>query len=175
MTVPALSYYYTSQREIESILSVEGAMLRTDDDGDNVPERGGQLGETVWQDILDEASGEIDFYLSLYYASQDLAQCRLIRRWASYLGAHIASIRRGNPGLYVDKRDEIIANLEKVARGIRQLPNVPTRADLTPAMSNIRVDDRFLVTKQRVQPQISTGGVSGRQHLDPTIPFEWAP
>ena len=44
---------------------------------------------------------------------------------------------------------------------------------MTPAMSNIRVDDRYYTRKIRVNPNISTGGTTGEQDLDWWYSHDW--
>ena len=80
---------------------------------------------------------------------------------------------RRKAALFIEKYDETIKLLEEVYKFNRIIPRIPTREDLTPAMSNMHVDDRFRVHKLRVHPTISTGGTYGKQDLSPRFPFEW--
>ena len=75
--------------------------------------------------------------------------------------------------MFEDRMQEVIVLLEEITRHDRIIPRLPTRADLTPAMSNLHIDDRFRTHKIRVHPTISTGGTSGKQDLSPRFPFEW--
>lgn len=167
--VEILTYTYTSQAEIERIWSSAAAMLRTDDDQDGVAESG------VWDDVVNEATDTINFYCEKWYEPQDMAQNLWIRRAATWIGAHLLSQRRGNPGQYTDRHDRIIAFLEEVCAGKKQVPRLAQRADFTPALSNLRVDHRFATKKIRVQQQTSTGGTSGRQDADPYYLDQWYP
>ena len=170
MTVETLTYTYTSQTEIERIWSSAAALLRTDDDQDDVAESG------VWDDIVNEATDTVNLYLEKWYEPSDMAENLWVRRAATWVGAHLLSLRRGDPGNYFDRYERIIAVLQEIWEGKRQVPRLAQRADTSPAMSNLRVDQRFAVKKIRVQESISTGGTSSRQDLDSQYPWgEWYP
>lgn len=166
MSVETVSYTYTSEAEINRVFSDSAVDLRVDD------LTGSEL-TTFWTEIVIEATDMVNFYCELYYDPVDMQDNRWIRRQATYLGCYLLSIRRGNPEQYTQQYDRVLADLQLIAEGKRQVPRLPTRGDLTPAMSNMRVDDRFTISKVRVQPSISTGGSSSNQHIDPIYPWDW--
>ncbi len=170
MMVETLTYTYTTQAEIERLISAAGASLRTDDDQDGSPESG------VWQDVIDEATDTINFYCESHYEPVDLTDNLWVRRSATLIGAYLLCQRRGDPGLYHDRYAKVIEMLEKVAFGRMQIPRLQTKEDFSPAASNLRVDHRFGTRKIRVQRQTSTGGTSARQDVDPSyMGDEWYP
>ena len=169
MTVETLTYTYTSQAEIERLLSTAGALARVDDDLDGSAESG------VWEDVVDEATDEINFHCEHLYEPSDMANNLWVRRRATLIGAYLLSQRRGDSGLYHERYQKLIEVLELVRDGKRQIPRLPTKDDYTPAMSNLRVDHRFGSRKIRVQRTTSTGGTSGRQNLDPSYLDGWYP
>ncbi|HUT88744.1 MAG TPA: phage protein Gp36 family protein [Thermoguttaceae bacterium] len=159
--VETLPQTYTSQAEIERIWSSAAALLRTDDNQDGQPEAG------VWDDIVAEATDAVNFCCEKWYEPADMANNLWIRGAATRIGAYLLSQRRGDPGQYTSQYERVIADLEQVESGKKQVPRLAQRADFTPAMSNLRVDHRFATKKIRVQQQISTGGTSARQDADP--------
>ena len=160
MTIETLSYVYTSQAEIGRVMSVAHATLSVDDDEDSVAE------DSVWDDIVNDATDYINQYCERYYEPQDMADNLWVRRRASWVGAYFASMRRGNPGYFQARFDLVTHELEKVFSGLLQIPRLPTRADLSPAMSNYTVDHRYAVRKIRVNRDISVGGTYSNQHID---------
>lgn len=164
---PLVSYAYTSKSEIERVYSVEATLARTED----VTDEGAVSG--VFADVIAEVTDEINLYCDKWYEDVQLVQSPWIRRQATWMACHYLSMRRGDPGQYHDRYERIISLLEKVLNGTMQIPRLATKSDLTPALSNYRVDDRFHIAKTRVQPTISSGGTSGRQQLDPQFPCEW--
>ena len=165
MAVETLTYVYTSRAEIERIFSEGGVSLRVDDLG---------VDEALMLDeVIGEATDMINFYCSMNYDEIELESSYLVHRWATWMACYLLSQRRGNPSLFADKYEETIALLEEVYKHIRIIPRLATRENLTPAMSNIHIDDRFRTHKIRVHPTISTGGTYGKQDLSPRFPFEW--
>lgn len=158
MAVEVLTYVYTTEAEVQRVLSATGVDLRVDD----------LLGDTLsdfWTDITSEATDIINQYCELFYDPSDLYTSHWVRSRARWIGAHLLSQRRGNPALFQSRIDEIYNDLEGVFDGTLIIPRLPTREDVIPSMSNLIVDDRFRVSKTRVHPEISTGETSGRQHL----------
>lgn len=159
-------YIYTSRDEMERILSQIGVNLRIDD----LDVAGS---EGALESFYIDATLTIDTYVQHYYEPQDLYSSYWVRLRASWLACYYLSQRRGNPALFQLRYNQILEELERVQLGELVIPGLPTRFDLTPAMSNIVIDERFTIDKIRVHPSISTGGVSSRQSLSPVIPYEW--
>lgn len=159
-----LAYTYTSQAEIERIMSPNMALDFLDHDQDGADD------DDTWQDVINEATDTINMYAEVWYEAADLSNNVLVRRWASWIGAYLMSMNRGDPAMFIRRYDEVIARLEKILLGTLQIPRVPLRADMTPSMSNFAVDDRFRVNKVRVTPTNSVGGVSPTQDLDRQYP-----
>jgi phage gp36-like protein len=165
--VESLAFTYTSRDEIVRIFGASGVNFRGDDLRNS-------RGETdMMNEIIGEATEMINFYCGMNYAEVDLNDSYLVRRWATWIACHLLSQRRGNPAMFVDKYEETLRLLEEVYKFNRIIPRLPTREDLTPAMSNLHIDDRFRTHKIRVHPTISTGGTYGKQDLSPRFPFEW--
>lgn len=164
--VESLTYEYTTRAEMDRIFSASGVSLRIDDlsDPDDV---------TIFTEIIGEATEMVNYYCSLNYEEIDLNDSFMVRRWATWIACYLLSQRRGNPAVFSDKYEEVLAMMEEVSNFTRIIPRLPTREDLTPAMSNLHIDDRFRTHKIRVHPTISTGGTYGKQDLSPRFPFEW--
>jgi len=164
VTTSSLSYAYTSEAEIKRVISTSGFDLRVDDLADTLD---------AITDIVEEATDMVNFYCGLHYNESDLETSPLVRRWTTWVACYLLSQRRGNPAIFADRMGEVLALLEEVSRHDRIIPRLPTREDLTPAMSNVHIDDKFRTHKIRVHPTISTGGTYGKQDLSPRFPFEW--
>ena len=163
MAVETLAYRYTSRAEMQRVLGASGIDLRSDD-------LGGSEDSTMIDEVTGEATEMINFYAGLNYDEKDLETSFIVRRWATWIACYLLSQRRGNPSLFSDKYEETIALLEEVYKFNRIIPRLPTREDLTPAMSNVHIDDRFRTHKIRVHPTISTGGTYGKHCLLYTSP-----
>lgn len=154
----SVTYPLTSQSEIERVLSASGALQNVDDDENGTAET------TVWDDIVDEATEIVHLYALKFYTSLVLYTSPWARRTTTRIGCHLATSRRGNPSLYNDAYDRAIGFLEKVATGDLQIPGLPTRSNLSPAMSNYQIDNRYNLRKTRVIPEISVGdNYAGRE------------
>lgn len=166
-----LTYLYTSQAEIERIFSSTAVDLRVDDiTAEDTTNGNTDLSDSLWEEILSDATDIINQYVELYYNPIDLYSSRWVRMRATYIGAHIVSYRRGNPSLFRDRYEQILEELTMVKDGSLIIPRLPTRDDFTPAMSNVAVNDKYYIDKIRVHPTISTGGTSGRQSIQPYVP-----
>lgn len=165
--VESLAFTYTSREEIVRIFGNNGVNLR----GDDLRNASGEA--AMMGEIIGESTEMINFYCGMNYDEIDLSDSYLVRRWATWIACHLLSQRRGNPAMFVDKYEETLRLLEEVYKFNRIIPRLPTREDLTPAMSNLHIDDRFRTHKIRVHPTISTGGTYGKQDLSPRFPFEW--
>lgn len=162
MAVETLTYIYTSQGEIERLLSEDFADLMLDDLRDEGI-------DDAFTDAIEDATDFMNQYLLQIYLDSDLETSRWVHSRCTWLGAYYLSQRRGNPptAILEQRKEEIEQELIKVQEGKVQIPRLPTNGNLEPGMSNYRVDDRFETNKTRVQPTISTGGTYGEQDLDP--------
>ena len=161
--VETLTYRYTSQPEMESIFSVDGIELRFDDDDDDA------LSPTeldYLDDVIDEATDEVNLYLLDRYNASDLVNNLWVRRQASYIACHRASIRRGNPDQYLRKYEEVIAQLQAVQSEELNIPRLPLAYDSRPGHSNLVVDHRYRNAKIRVDQESSSGGSYPEQDAD---------
>ena len=156
---------YTSKEEIETLFSIAGVVNRTDD----IPR---EKADQFWASLCETASREIDLYLERFYWPADLATHRLVRYWTTLVACHLLSERRGNPAQFATRYERILDMLQQIYLGIRQVPGLPLKAELAPAMSNLRIDDRFAVHKIRVVPQISVGRSYPGQQIDPSYLWE---
>lgn len=161
-----MEIFYTTRQQVELLLSRYGAMTFADDNRDGIAE------PDVWNMILGEASREVDLYLTRWYSPQDMKNNRWIKYITTWIAAYLLTLRRGNPGLFKGRYEMIISWLERIFTGIMQVPDLAWKEDLSPSLSNMVVDDRFQIAKVRVQPGVSTGGKSSRQHADPMQGWE---
>jgi hypothetical protein len=159
--VEALAYTYTSQDEIENQLSEIGVQLRLRDltgiDSANYITR-----------LVGEATDVVNQYVMGFYDEDVLANSLWVRAHATWIACVLICRRRGQPvpKSLIEQYNEVIEDLKAVRRGEIQIPRLPTSSNMLPAMSNLRVDDRFYSRKIRVNPSISAGGSSGDQDVD---------
>lgn len=154
----------TSREEMERLLSFRAIQNRIDDD-----DGGSSTEEEVLDDFIIEASDTVYAYTQHLYNELDLAGNRWVRFRATVIACYLLSRRRGDPGLYEDLYQHNLDMLKQIKEMEMRIPRLGYKDDLTPAMSNLRVDDRFRLSKIRVESQISNGGTSGRQALSPEV------
>lgn len=159
MALEVLSEVYTSKAEIESLLSFSGVDVRLDDLGE------ADMIQTILE-IAEEATDVVNEHCLGRYKSTDMVDSRWVHSAATWIACYLLSQRRGNPALFSDRYQQIITRLEDVQRRRKHIPRLGTREDLTPAVSNVRVDDRFIKAKVRVERSISTGGTYSNQHWE---------
>jgi phage gp36-like protein len=122
--------FYCDWADVKTVLGTEGIELRTDD-----------LTPTERDEILDEASRELDFYLLTIYAEARLASSPTVKRWCAVVAAQCLSNRRGNPAPtgVQGKFERVIEKLELVAKGTRQIPDIGRRKTEAPVLSSPRI------------------------------------
>lgn len=162
--VESLSYLYTSQAEIERLMSSKSAELYVDDLGIGVADD-----PAVWTDVIEAATDTVNIHCQLYYEESVLANSSWVHRITTWVAAHYLTQRRGNPGAYSNLYAEAMSYLERIRDGELQIPRAALRSVMVPAMSNFTIDDRFRVNKIRVQQSISVGPQTGDQDS-----FSWA-
>lgn len=164
MPVETLTYTYTSQAEVQRLISTEGVQLRiTDLTGTNATD--------YWTELIAEATDIVNQYCLGYYEAEEMADNRWVRSRATWIALALLCKRRANPvpGSILDRYEEIIADLNGVLIGKFMIPRLGTRSDMLPSLSNLRVDDRYRTRKLRVNPNISTGVIGSNQDLS----FDW--
>lgn len=154
----ALSYLYTTKAECLRRYGDVGLKSIVQDLG---------ASDTVefWTELTSEATDVINTYCLVFYNAADLYNSRWVRSRATWIGCYLLSQRRGNPAQFIPRYQEIMEELLMVMEGRLMIPGLATSNDFAPAMSNLQVDDRFAVSKIRVEQIISTGGTSSRQNL----------
>ena len=159
MALETLAQVYTSKAEMESLISFAGVDLRLDD-----------LGEAdmtqVILEIVEEATDVVNEHCLGRYEATDLVDSRWVHSVATWIGCYLLSQRRGNPALFSERYEQVITRLEDVQHRRKNIPRVPERANMIPAVSNVRVDDRYMKNKVRVERSISTGGTYTGQHSE---------
>lgn len=166
MMPESLSHVYTSYEEIKNCYTAMGVDLRIDD------ERSGYPDQDTLQPFIEEATDEINTYCLDLYSAADLANSLWVRRRCSWLAANLLSVRGNDPEAFTSRVAQIRSDLEKVRTLVLRIPRLSYSADMAPAMSNLRVDDRYSTDKIRVQPSTSVDIRNTNQHLDPRHRYE---
>lgn len=142
---------YCTPTDLVNRLSVEGVAYRVDD-----------LPPQALGDCISEASIDIDAYLLSLYDAAQLAQSTWVKhRCANLAACHLCS-RRGNPtppGI-AQKCKDTKKDLEKVAAGKLQVPDVSPRAADVPVLSSMRAK-LSPFPRTVVEPSRSTGKPEG--------------
>lgn len=147
---------YSSRMEVESIFSVMGVDVRLDDDDDGVvsPPGTGPNAPDEEEDRLTHAIAEatdlVNGYLAQHYSPTNLALVRRVRRWTSWIAAHILSRRRANPGLFCDEYERALEEMQLILEGKQILFGVPKSGQHMPMMSNFVINRNFRTQPQRV-------------------------
>lgn len=166
-TLETLTYQYTDRPKIERLYSSVAVANQTND------VTGTNLSTLVWADIVGDVTTLIDSYCAVWYNPSDLATSYWVQTRAQWLGAWILSQRRGNTERFAKRVEMFMEELERVRLGVLQIPNLPTRADFTPAMSNVYVDSYAGIHKIKVIQSISTGGFGSRQETSWFFQNDW--
>jgi len=154
--MPLLSIVYCTQADMERYLSILGVADFSDNDQD------GLVDVPVVEDVINQATEEIDLRAGQRYTQAQLQTSTLITRWCTVMACTFLAQRRGNPvpdSLMVEYEritDTGTGLLFLVSKGKEQLPRIPLRADMRPIWSNQTIDRRFYPDGQRVIPEISS-------------------
>lgn len=152
----------TSAAELERLYSQVGVELRTLDGNET----------TIIDEIVEWASETIASFTLHHYDTDNLETSPWARRRATVLAAYYLSQRKGNPAQFVAEAKRVMEELELVRTNKIIIPNVPVRAADVPAISSFRVDDRYLINKQRIVKSQSTKPRAGQQTYE--LPYTGA-
>ena len=142
--------YYTSQAEVYRLLGIIASELLEDDlaAGDR---------NAIWDEILQQTTSTLDFYLHQYYTQAALISSDWVRRKATILAANILSSRRGNPQHYRDDVDRAYNELDEVRSGRQTLPRVAEIGYMGPVVRNYELESFRFYHPLRVEKTTSTG------------------
>jgi phage gp36-like protein len=146
------SHTYTTQAEMDRLFSQLAREERVDDFGQ------GASNTNVIDDMIEDATSTIDAYVLRFYDADVLVNARWVRRRATVFACHYLSQRRGNPALFTQWIDRIMKELEMIAQGKLIIPDVASRGDGIPSVTNYLMDARFGTKKDRVDLINTTGG-----------------
>lgn len=139
---------------IESVLSAEGVMLRTDDvfpyDTTTI---------AFVNDCIEEATNDIHMYVWERYATADL-EGTVWGKWkCAVISACLLCARRGNspPKALQARCDRIYEELEAIRDGHLSIPNLAESKRQIPSMSNVMVSNLYRVGRVRVVGPTSLG------------------
>lgn len=156
-------YLFTSEDEINRLISEDGTLLHTDDVADN---------DEVLYELAERATGRIKQVLNKGFDDVDLQNSPRIREIATIIGCYLLSIRRGNPSLYAEQYVEALADLDQIASGDLFLSELPRSTNTLVVWQNVSSDNRFPFSPIRVDA-ITSSRTVGSQFLNRMIPFLW--
>lgn len=155
---------YTSRTEMNRLFSAQGVEFRLDD---------AFSCEDDLNFFIDDASSTVDQYASQVYLPADMYTSKWVRIRTTWIACHLLSQRQGNPSLFFGRYEQILDELQRVAQQALIIPELSTREDMVPTMSNIEHDPRYREKTLRVESTVSTGSTSSKQDLSNQITPEW--
>lgn len=156
-------YLFTSEDEMNRLISEDGTLLHTDDVADN---------DEVLYEIAERATGRVKQQLNKGFDDVNLKDSPRIREITTIIGCYLLSIRRGNPSLYAEQYVEALADLEQIANGDLFLSELPRSSNTLVVWQNVSSDNRFPFSPIRVDA-ITSNRTVGNQFLNRMIPFLW--
>lgn len=162
MSLLAQPNLFTTQADVEQLLSVVGVTARLDDDDTGAVSAPEQL---AMEQARNYATARVKFYCVKKYDDLDLAASWMANEWATVIAAHWICTRRGNPVpdsikelMYGDgtaNNRGVMGDLADVRAGKATIPDIGTRNVEWPAWSNARVDPAYRLRQIRIQRPIS--------------------
>lgn len=134
----------TSLEELERLMSKTGVSVRIDDAATSVEEA------DMLNEIINDASDIIKQYTWTHYETPSLQGSQWVRRRATWIAAYILSMRRGNPGQFIDRYQNIIEELQAVFSRQLFIPGLNVRVQSVPTVSIPVINNRSYAPVQRV-------------------------
>lgn len=147
---------FTSREEIERLFSRDAVSLRIDDAVDSNEE------DDIFDEIIADATEYVWQYLWLNYAEADVSVSDWVRRRSTFVAAHFLSIRRGNPGQFIDRFETLKEELQLIFARSLFIPGLNVLVSPQPTLSNFIIDNRGYGPVQRVT-QDSMGTYPGQR------------
>jgi hypothetical protein len=168
-------YLFTSEEEIQRLLSSWGEILHLDDvksddehfDTNNLPNV--SMDFTLCE-IIQRATSHIMSFLAPRYSPENIYRIPRIREIATYYACYKLTRRRGNQPLYEEEYIEAMDELELYRSGERYL-NAPSNGPRAYIQSYV-IDNRFTRNPSRVIAASSSSVIPG-QHLSYPYLFFW--
>lgn len=148
-----LSYTYTTEADVQALLSIVGEQTRLDDDGYGFPN---STEDGYLDKIIQWATARVNLHCLSKYPAADLASSWIVNDWCTIVACYILCCRRGNPpsGAIKEMYDAALEDMKAVQRGEVTLPDTALRNAGWPAWSNLSHIDHYRY-KSRVQTSIS--------------------
>jgi len=153
----SLAYTYTTQAEMEKVVGKATFMNLVDPDGDRYEDT------TIVDGLCYDATDEMNFFCAHRYDPEDMANNAWVRRTASWLGCYFATALGGNPEHFQAQAERVLQRLQLIHDGSHQIPRLALRADLTPSMSNLRIEPWHSDSPVRVTATDIVGGSYSEQ------------
>jgi len=166
---------FTSEEEIQRLLSFKGQLLHLDDldiqDDNYLAGTASDANDVNFiTEVIQRVTSKIMEYLAPRFTAQALYQLPRIREIATYWACHDISRRRGNEPIYETEYAEGIETLERYREGSLYL-NAPSAGPRAIVQSYV-TDSRYTRNPTRVIRGASTYTTSG-QKLAWEYPFFW--
>lgn len=147
----------TSREEMERVFSTVGIDLRVLDVEDVNDQ------DSLIDEIVDWASETLESYTLKHYDTVELVNSKWARRRATILACYYLSQRKGNAPQFVAEAKRVMEDLTAVNENKIMIPDAIVAVADVPAISSFRVDDRYVINKQRTVRSQSTQPYVGQQ------------
>ena len=161
MSLVAQAYLFTSETDIQQLMSVAGELARLDDNAD------GMVGDgsAGYLQAANYATSRAKFYLQQHYDEADLATSWLVNEWTTIIATHWICSRRGNPipeviqslmfGDGTTNNRGCMGDMSDVRAKRAYIPDIAPRHLSRPSWSTLTLDGRYRLMQLRVQRPVS--------------------
>lgn len=162
-------YLYTSQLEVEVLMSQLGAAAFSDDNKDGIAEL------NVWVTMALYATRQVDLYCNRIYAAANLYQSYWVHEQATILCCYKVCKRRNNPVAesLEDDYNSAVQSLTDIRDSKMLIPNISPINTFVPAVNQPSVNDYFSDNKLRQITSISTANPNPLTPSDPAQLFQY--
>jgi hypothetical protein len=149
-TIPTQSYY-SSEAEVMRLLG-ERSIAMMMEDWESTDK------SAVWNQLLQTVDANIDQFITQHYRRSAVISNTWVRTNATFMTAHLLSLRRGNPGVYLRANEEAYERLNDIRNGRLHIPGAAPLGRQAPVVRNYRMQN-FMHHPVRVIESKSTGAV----------------
>lgn len=165
MTLPGtrLTYTFTSADDIKRLVSESGVENWTDD----LMSQSDALTE-----VIEYATLFIRQYTDPLYTDSTIYNNMWVRRNATIIAAYELSVRRGDPGIYGARVQEIESRLQDIQLGMAIIPGATQSANVIAVGQNPVIDNRYFINRNRVRAEASNDTIPNQNTMR-TYLWEW--
>ena len=161
-----LSYYFTSESEMDRLFSESGVDTRIND-------LNSAQKSTSITELAARATEDVQSYLGALYDDQELSNSAWVRDRATVIACYKLSIRLGNDAQYYNQYLDALADLEAARDGLLLVPGAAQSTGTLAEFANVSTDMRFPFRPIRVDTLTSTVGLDQVDNPKLIFPYMW--